>query len=137
MADPQKASKLAATEHGDVSLHVWSSATESALHILSLSAGSAHFVVTLKSNQALREMRDFIAAHRGHPKSEWLEVGIFASCAVGVYTGRDGVSLICDGHESAVFPESFGIRFAGSQLDSLCRALDDIIQAVYHAPQEA
>ena|SRR6266581_4472582 len=133
MSDPEKASKLAAAEHGDVSVHVWSTATAPQTHILSLGAGSGHFVVTLKSEQTLREMRDFIDAHRDRSKAEWLEIGTFATCAFGVYTNRDGISLICDGDPG--FPESFGIRFAGSQLDSLCRALDDTIDALYHAPR--
>src|SRR5205807_2690510 len=101
----QQTNRVAASEHGNVSLEVWSTPAEPRVHILSLAAGNAHLVVTLHSRQVLHEMRDFIEAHRGQARAEWFEIGTFASCAVNVYTNKAGVTLVCDGHESAGFSE--------------------------------
>jgi hypothetical protein len=136
MSDAAKTTKLAGSERGAVSLHVWSTVHEPRVHILSLSASVAHMVVTLKSQDTLREMLTFIETHRGAVKAEWLEIGTFAASAVGVYTDREGVSLICDGHSTGDFPESFGIRFADALLDSLCQALTDVVQTVSDASRQ-
>ena len=120
------ATKVAAAEYGDVSVELWSNATEPPLDLLSLAAGNAHLVVTLHSRAILKDALGLTVTHRAQTRAEWLEIGTFASCPVNIYTNKDGISLICDGPTMADYPASFAIYFAGSRLDWFCDATKEI-----------